>query len=90
VLIRGTIGMRVTEQDRPIKSTLQNLCSGLLCTKVASTSMIMAKENDIRLVMLRDASPNDLIRTILKKVRIISEKIFHHGHKLGLILSAPM
>jgi hypothetical protein len=55
--------------------------------------MIMAKGDDIRLVMLRDTSPNDLIRTILKKVRIIPEKkkkILHHGHKLGFILSPPM
>jgi hypothetical protein len=52
--------------------------------------MIMAKGDDISLVMLRDASPNDLIGTILKKVRIVLEKIFHHGHKLGLILLTPM
>jgi len=74
--------MRVTDQGGPIKSTLQNLCSGLLCTKVASTSMIMAIEDDISLVMFRDTSPNDLIRTILKKVKIVPKKIFHHGHKL--------
>jgi hypothetical protein len=90
VLTIGTIGVRVTEQGRPIKSKSQNLCNGLLCTKVASTSMIMEKGDDIRLVMLRDTSPNDLIKTILKKVRIVPEKIFHHGHKLGLILSFPM
>jgi hypothetical protein len=71
MLTRGTVGMRVTKQGKPVKSTLQNLCSGLLCTKVASTSMVMAKGDDISLVMLRDTSHNDLIRTILKKVRIV-------------------
>jgi hypothetical protein len=50
----------------------------------------MAKRDDIRLVMLRDTSPKDLIMIILKKVRIVLEKIFHHGHKLGLILLSPM
>jgi hypothetical protein len=89
-LTRGTIGMRVMEQGGPIKSTLQNLSSCLLCTKVASTSMIVAKRDDVSLVMVRDTSPNDLIRTIFKKVRIVPKKLFHHGYKLGLILSSPM
>jgi hypothetical protein len=80
----------VKEQGRPIKSTLQNLCSGLLSTKVASTSMIMTKGDCFGLVMLRDTSPNDLIGTILKKIRIVLEKVLHHGHKLGPILPLPM
>jgi hypothetical protein len=36
--------------------------------------------------MLRDTPPNDLIRTILEKIRIVLEKVLHHGHKLGHIL----
>jgi hypothetical protein len=53
--------------------------------------MIMTNEDDIRLVMPRDTSyPNDLIRTILKKVRIIPEKVLHYRHKLGFVLPPPM
>jgi hypothetical protein len=58
--------MCISENGRPIKSTLQNPCNGLLYTEMASTSMIMTKEDDIGLVMLRYISPNVLIRTILK------------------------
>jgi hypothetical protein len=65
-------------------------CSGLLCTEMASTSMIMTKRDDIGLVRLRDASPNDLIGTILEQIRIVPEKVLHHGHELGLILPPPM
>ena len=72
------------------KSTLQNLCNGLLNTEMASTSIIMTKGDDIRLVMLRNTPPNDLIGTILEQVRIIPKKLLHHGQKLGLILSPPM
>jgi hypothetical protein len=36
--------------------------------------MIMTKGYDIGLVRLRDASPNDLIGTILEQIRIVPEK----------------
>jgi hypothetical protein len=52
--------------------------------------MIMTKGDDIRLVMLRDTSPNDIIRRILKKVRIVLEKVLHNGHKPRFILPPPM
>jgi hypothetical protein len=78
------------KDGRPIKFALQNLCSGLLRTEVASTSMIMTKGDDIGLVRLGDASLNDLIGTILEWVRIGLEKILHHGHEFGLILLPPM
>jgi hypothetical protein len=42
------------------------------------------------LVRLGNASPNDLIGTILEQVRIIQEKILHHGHEFGLLLPPPM
>jgi hypothetical protein len=57
---------------------------------MASTSMIMIERDDILLVMLRYTSPNDLIGTILKQIRIIPEKVFHHGQKFEFILSPPM
>jgi hypothetical protein len=57
---------------------------------MASTSVIMTKGDDIGLVMLSDTSPNDLIRTIFEKIRTVPEKVLHHGHKLGRILSLPM
>jgi hypothetical protein len=66
--------VRVSKQGRPIESTLQNLPGGLLNTEMASTSMIMTKGDDIRLLMLRNTPPNDLIRTILEQVRIIPKK----------------
>jgi hypothetical protein len=50
----------------------------------------MTKADDIGLVLLRDTSPNDLIRTILEKIRIVPKKVLHHGYKLGLILPHPM
>jgi hypothetical protein len=62
----------------------------LLRTEVASTGMIMTEGDDARLVRLGNASPNDLIGTILEQVRIFPEKILHHGHKFGLILPSPM
>ena len=57
---------------------------------MATTGMIMTKGDDIGFVMLRYTSPNDLIGTILKQIRIIPKKIFHHGQKLEFILSPPM
>jgi hypothetical protein len=41
---------------------------------MASAGMIMTKGDDTKLVMLRKAPPNDLIRTILEQIRIILEK----------------
>jgi len=52
--------------------------------------MIVTKGDDTRLVGLRDTSPNDLIGTILEQIRIVPEKILHHGHEFGLILQLPM
>jgi hypothetical protein len=52
--------------------------------------MIMTEGDDTRLVRLENASPNDLIGTILEQVRIVSEKILHQGHEFGLILPPPM
>jgi hypothetical protein len=80
----------VLKDGRPIKSALQNLCSGLLCAEVASTSMIVTKGDDTRLVELGDTSPNDLIGTILEQIRIVLEKILHHDHEFGLILPPLM
>jgi hypothetical protein len=51
--------------------------------------MIMTKGDDIGLVMLRYTSPNDLIGTILKQIRIIPKKVFHHGQKFEFILLPP-
>jgi hypothetical protein len=82
--------MRVCKHGRPIKSTLQNPCSGLVCTEMASTCMIMTKGDDIGLVKFRYASPNDLIGTILEQVRIIPKKGFHLGQKFELILFPSM
>jgi hypothetical protein len=42
------------------------------------------------LVRLKEASPNDLIGTILEQIRIISEKALHHAYELELILPSPM
>jgi len=78
------------KDGRPIKSALQNLCSGLLRAEVASTSMIVTKGDDTRLVGLGDTSPNDLIGTTLEQIRIVPEKIIHHGHEFRFILSPPM
>jgi len=50
----------------------------------------MTEGDDIGLVRLRDASPNDLIGTILEQIRIVPKKVVHHGHELRLILSPPM
>jgi len=52
--------------------------------------MIMIKGDEIGLVRLRDASPNNMIGTILEQIRIVQEKVLHHGHELGLILPSPM
>jgi hypothetical protein len=65
VLTRRAISTSVTKHGGPIKSILQNLCSGLICNEMASTCMIMTKGDDIGLVKLWYASPNDLIGTIL-------------------------
>jgi hypothetical protein len=57
---------------------------------MASTGMIMTKGDDIGLIILRYTPRNDLIGTILKQIRIIPEKVLHHGQKFELILSPPM
>jgi hypothetical protein len=57
---------------------------------MASTGMTMIEGDDIGLVMLRHTSPNDLIGIVLKPIRIILEKVFHHGQKFEFILSPPM
>ena len=82
--------MSVSKQGGPIKSTLQNFCSGLFSTEMATTGMIMTEGDDIGLIMLRYTSPNDLIRTILKQIRIIPKEIFHHDQKFEFILLSPM
>jgi len=56
----------VLKDGWPVKTALQNLCSGLLCIEVASTGMIMIEGDDTGLVRLGNASPNDLIGTILE------------------------
>jgi hypothetical protein len=66
VLTRSAISMSISKQGWPIKSKLQNLCSGLLCAEMAFTSMIITKGDDIGLVMLWYTPPNDLIGTILE------------------------
>jgi hypothetical protein len=43
--------------------------------------MIMTKGDNIGLAMLRDTLPNDLIGTIVEKIRIVLEKLLHHGQK---------
>jgi hypothetical protein len=53
------------------KIRTENLCSGLLRAEVASTSMIVTKGDDTRLVRLGDTSPNDLIGKILEQIRIV-------------------
>jgi hypothetical protein len=90
VLTGYAISMSVSKHGRPIKFTIQNLCSCLICTKVASTCMIMTKGDDIGLVKLRYTPPNDLVRTILEQIRIILEKGLHYGQKFELILLPPM
>ena len=57
---------------------------------MATAGIIMTEGDDIGLVMLRYTSPNDLIGTILKQIRIIPEKIFHYGQKFEFLLSPPM
>jgi hypothetical protein len=84
------ISTSVSKHGEPIKSTLQNLCSGLICIEMASTCMIMTKGDDTRLVKLRYTSPNDLIGTILEQIKIIPKKGFHLGQKFHLILLPPM
>jgi hypothetical protein len=59
--------MSVSKQGGPVKSTLQNFCNYLFSTEVATTGMIMIERDDIGLVMLRYASPNDLIGQYLNK-----------------------
>jgi hypothetical protein len=90
VLTRCAISTSVCKHGGSIKSTLQNLCSGLVCTEMASTCMIMTKGDDIGLVKFRYASLNDLIGTILEQIRIIPKKGFHLGQKFELILLPPM
>jgi hypothetical protein len=79
--------MSVSKQGGLVKSTLQNFCNSLFSTKMATTGIIMTERDDIGLVMLRYTSPNNLIGTILKQIRIIPEKVFHHGQKFEFILS---
>jgi hypothetical protein len=79
MLTRCAISMSVSKQSGLVKSTLQNFCRGLFSTEMATTGVIMTEGDDIGLVMLRYASPNDLIGTILKQIRIIPEKVFYHG-----------
>jgi hypothetical protein len=52
--------------------------------------MIMTKGDDIGLVMLRYTRPNDLVGTILELIRIIPEKVLHHGQKFEFILLPSM
>jgi len=61
----------ITKNGRPIESTLKNLCSGLFRTEVASTCMIMAKGEDLFLVILRNTSPYNLIWAVFEQVGII-------------------
>jgi hypothetical protein len=82
--------MSICKHGGPIKSTLQNLCSSLVCTEMAFICMIMTKGDDIGSVKFGYASPNDLIGTILEQVRITPKKGFHLGQEFELILLPPM
>ena len=82
--------MSISKKGWLVKSTLQNYCSGLFSTKMASTGIIITEEDDIGLVMHKYTFPNNLIGTILKQIRIIPEKIFHRGKKFEFILSPLM
>jgi hypothetical protein len=88
-LTRCAISTSVSKHGRPIKSKLQNLCNGLICTEMASACMIMTKGDHIGLVKLKYTPPNDLIGTILEQIRIILEKGLHFGQKFELILLPP-
>jgi len=74
----------VLKDGGPVKTALQNLCSGLLCTEMASTGMIMTEGDYTGLVRLGNTSPNDLIETILEQIRIVPEKIFTTDMNLDL------
>jgi hypothetical protein len=89
-LTRCAVCLCVLEKGRPIESTLQNLCSSLLSIEMASTGMIMTKGDDIGWVMIIYTPLNDLIGPILEEIRLLLEKMLHHGQKFELILSLAM
>ena len=82
--------MSVFKHIRPIKTTLQNLSNSFPWRKMASTSFIMTKWDYTKYFIIRDTSPNDLIWTVLKWIRIIIEKIAYLNHEAFLILSTPV
>jgi hypothetical protein len=81
--------MSVLKHSRPIKSTLQNFCSGFLHRKMATTSFCMAEFYDTKGLIIWDTSPQDLIRVVFKQIRIIPIEISYVNKEFALILRCP-
>ena len=78
--------MSVLKHSRPIKSTLQNFCSGFLNRKMATTSFCIAEFYDTKGLIIWDTSPQDLIRAVFKQIRIIPIEISYLNKEFAPII----
>ena len=57
---------------------------------MTTTCFIVAKLQNTNDLIVRDASPHDLVRAVFEQVRIIPKEISHLDKKFTLVLSTPI
>jgi hypothetical protein len=80
---------RIFKKCRPIKAALKDFGGGFLGGEVSPTSLGVAKGKDSTLIYIGHTAPDDLIRTILKEIRIIKEKSLHLQQEPPPLLQSP-
>ena len=57
---------------------------------MTSTSLIMTKRKDASKLVVWDAPPNDLVKTVLKEIRVVPIEMLDEREKFGFILWGPI
>jgi len=72
-----------------VQTTLKNPGFYLSTTKMSPTSLIMTKRKDNSHLMIGNASPKDLVRAVLKQIKVISNKEFHMVEESISVIVSP-
>ena len=72
-----TVFINNPKQGRPIETTLKNFSCRLSPIELAPKCMIMTEWNDTSNLIVGNTPSKDLVRKVLKQVRVIRNKEFH-------------
>lgn len=89
-ITRPTKLIGVLKQGWPEDSTLYDLCRSLFSTEVSSTSQSVAKGEDALKFALGNATADDLISTVLEKLRILPQVRSDFLEEFVLLLPGPI